>query len=91
MDFQHNFEIAFPELIDSFKSYAAEMTVSEIRHLMLAKLGFNNKEMARTLGVSESAIRVTWSRIRKKLNLSQEETAISLINRILENKEVISN
>ncbi|RZL40923.1 MAG: hypothetical protein EOP00_25815, partial [Pedobacter sp.] len=79
IEFQQNFEIAFPELINSFKSYATEMTVSEIRHLMLAKLGFNNKEMARALGVSESAIRVTWSRVRKKLNLPSEETAISLV------------
>lgn len=91
IDFQQNFEIAFPELIDTFKSYAAEMTVSEIRHLMLAKLGFNNKEMARALGVSESAIRVTWSRVRKKLNLPSEETAISLVERILNKDEIIYN
>lgn len=91
IDFQQNFEIAFPKFISSLKSYASEMTASEIRHLMLVKLGFNNKEMARALGVSESAIRVTWSRVRKKLNLSSEETATSLIERILQEEESVYN
>lgn len=40
--------------------------------------------MARALGVSEAAIRVTWSRIRKKLNGGSEDTPLDLIERIMQ-------
>ena len=54
-----------------------------MRYLMLIKLHFSHKEMARALGVSDAAIRVTWSRVRKKLNGTLEDTPSSLIEKIM--------
>lgn len=84
-EFQENFQAAFPELTNALKSYTPVITTSEKRYLMLAELGFNNKEMARALGVSDAAIRVTWARVRKKLNGTLEDTPQSIIKEIMEN------
>ena len=89
-DFQNNFEASFPEFISALKSYLPNLTVAETRYLMLIKLGLNNKEMARALGVSDAAIRVTWSRIRKKLGKDSDETPLELIERILQVQTVYS-
>lgn len=89
-DFQYNFEASFPEFTGALKSYLPNLTASEIRYLMLIKLGLNNKEMARALGVSDAAIRVTWSRIRKKLDEDSDETPAELIERISQVQEVYS-
>lgn len=78
-DFQQNFEILNPELHQIFKSNALALSKSEIRYLMLVKLGLNNKEMANALGVSDTAIRVTLSRIRKKLNGTSEDSPERLL------------
>lgn len=83
-DFQDNFEKIFPEYVYALKNYKPNLTPSEIRYLMLIKLGLNNKEMARALVVSEAAIRMTWSRVRKKLNGSIEEKPLELIERLVE-------
>jgi DNA-binding CsgD family transcriptional regulator len=50
--------------------------------MALAKLNFSNKEMSAALGVTPQAIRVTWHRLRKKLDLSEEETIEELVNRV---------
>src|SRR5690606_10905115 len=89
-EFQYNFEASFPEFISALKSYLPNLTVAETRYLMLIKLGLNNKEMARALGVSDAAIRVTWSRIRKKLGEDSDETPLELIERILQVQAVYS-
>lgn len=83
-EFQYNFEASFPDFTSVVKSQIPALTVSEVRYLMLVKLQLNNKEMARALGVSEAAIRVTWSRIRKKLNGGSEDTPLDLIERIMQ-------
>lgn len=83
-EFQYNFEASFPDFTSVVKSQPPALTVSEVRYLMLVKLQLNNKEMARALGVSEAAIRVTWSRIRKKLNGGSEDTPLDLIERIMQ-------
>lgn len=49
------------------------LTPSETRFLALSKLNLSNREMAATLGVGFDAIRQTRSRLRKKLNLTNED------------------
>lgn len=50
--------------------------------MTLAKLGFSNKEMAASLGVSPQAIRVTRHRLRKKLHLPEEGSLDELVDSI---------
>ena len=46
-----------------------QITPAEQRIILLAKLGFNNKEMANVTGVSSETIRSVISRMRKKFGL----------------------
>lgn len=48
------------------------LTEGEKRHLMLLKLDMTSSQMAEVLGVSQSSIRVSRHRIRKKLELAED-------------------
>jgi hypothetical protein len=64
------------------KEKLPDLTQAEIRFMVLAKLKFNNKEMANALNISTQAIRTTWYRLRKKLNLPEEGSLEELVNSI---------
>lgn len=83
INFQNNFDTVFPDFKDILKSKFPDITASEMRYLMLIKLKFSHKEMARALGVSDNAIRVTWSRVRKRLNGTLEDTPEDLIKKVV--------
>jgi len=80
-NFLRNFENIFPELTVALKSHRPALSVSEMRFLMLVQLNLSNKEMARAIGVSESGIRLTLSRVRKKLNGNADDTAEELLEK----------
>ncbi len=56
---------------------------SEKRFMALAKLNFNNKEMAAALGVSPESMRVTWHRLRKRMDLPNTTTLAELVAGII--------
>lgn len=58
------------------------LSPAETRFLTLSKLKLNNKEMATMLGVSTDAIRQTRSRLRKKLNLTDENGLEEAVEKI---------
>lgn len=57
-----------------------QLTPAEIRYITLVKLQFNNKEMAAALGISVNTIRSTWHRLRKKMELDDEEDLTRLLD-----------
>jgi tetratricopeptide (TPR) repeat protein len=59
-----------------------DLSPAEIRYVTLSKLKFSNKEMAGVLGISANAIRTLRSRLRKKLNLPDEENIEKVIDHI---------
>jgi tetratricopeptide (TPR) repeat protein len=85
-EFQNNFDAAFPDFTISIKNKVPSITVSELRYLMMVQLSLSNKEMARAIGVSDSSIRVTWNRVRKKLNGTPDDTPEILLEKILTKK-----
>ncbi|HUH50576.1 MAG TPA: hypothetical protein VLZ11_00550 [Flavobacterium sp.] len=91
VDFKYNFGKAYPELKYHLRKYTPSFTSSEKRYLMLAWLDLSNKEMANALGVSESAIRVTLNRVRKKLQASADESPRQLLNRVAQSKTSVSD
>lgn len=64
------------------KEKLPDLTPAEIRYMALAKLRFNNKEMAAALGISQQTVRVTVHRLRKKLNLPEEGSLAELVESI---------
>lgn len=81
-----NFRDAFERVHVGYLSRLAEkhpeLTPSEIRYIVLAKLGMNNKEMASVLGVSAGSIRTLKSRMIKKLAYTDEQQLHNLIETV---------
>lgn len=80
--FRSLFERVHSGYLRRLKTKLPELSPAEIRFMTLAKLQFTNKEMAATLGVSQQAIRTTWHRLRKKLDLQEEGSLEELVNSI---------
>jgi len=79
IDFQRHFAKIFPGFLPRLKAGYPAITEAEIRYLMLSKLQLSHKEMAQALGISADAVRVTWNRVRKKLDGTLDDTPQSLI------------
>lgn len=73
------FEKVHAGYLDKVDKKFPGISPSEMRFMTLAKLNFSNKEMASALGVSPEAMRVTWHRLRKKLNLPGTTTLAELV------------
>jgi DNA-directed RNA polymerase specialized sigma24 family protein len=80
--FRTLFESVHGGYLYRLKEKIPNLTPAETRIITLAKLKFANKEMAATLGVSPQTVRVTWHRLRKKLNLPEEESLDELLDSI---------
>lgn len=76
-NFKLQFNKVYPDYIYTICELFPQLTSAEIRYLCLVKLNLKQNEIASALGVSDSSVRVTWHRMRKKLNI---ESAISPID-----------
>lgn len=66
-DFKLTFEKVYPSFIEDMKSAYPDITTSELRFLVLEKLGLSIQEMANMLGVNKNTIHQTRYRFKKKL------------------------
>jgi len=75
-DSWQHFEVAFQNVYSEFnKNLIAQfphLTPGELRHCILLKLGMNTKDTASLLYQSPDSIKVTRSRLRKKLQISED-------------------
>jgi tetratricopeptide (TPR) repeat protein len=81
-EFRHFFEKVHKGFMQRLKEKIPSLSPAETRFMVLGKLGFCNKEMAATLGITPEAIRLTRHRLRKKLALSETESLESLIGSV---------
>jgi hypothetical protein len=58
------------------------LTPAETRFFALAKLRLTTKEMAASQGITPHAVRTIWYRLRKKMNLPEEESWEGLVEEI---------
>lgn len=70
--FEQAFQNVHPEFSKNILHRFPGITPSELRHCILVRLGMNTKDMASILYQSAESIKVTRSRIRKKLQLENE-------------------
>ena len=80
--FRKAFESVHKGFLLRLKEKLPELSPAETRFMVLSKLKLSNKEMASTLGVGTDAIRQYRSRIRKKLNLTEEGGLEELVDTI---------
>ena len=58
-----------------------DLTATELKHCALIKLNLDNLEMSKILNISLQSVHTSRYRIRKKLNLLQEENLSNYIAR----------
>ncbi|HEY8933610.1 MAG TPA: tetratricopeptide repeat protein [Cyclobacteriaceae bacterium] len=82
----NSFKIAFGDIYPSFfsmlKHKCPGITVSETRLCSLIKLKLSIKEMASMLGISPESVKTSRYRLKKKLNLAENETLETFIEGI---------
>lgn len=80
----HTFEIQMDELHQEFfkvmKKKFPNLSIYDLRMCAYLKIGLNSKEIADIFQVLPSSINVSRSRLRKKLNLSQDEDLYEFLN-----------
>jgi tetratricopeptide (TPR) repeat protein len=84
LQFSTLFNQVHPKFIDLLKQNFSQLTANEVRILVLTKLDYSTKEMASMLGVSLDAIHKSRYRLRKKLELPEEDNFSNLIEKITE-------
>ena len=72
-EFKRLFEVVHPSFLHRLQSKYPLLTTAEIRLSALIRLERSSKETAHLLGVSIETIKKTRYRLRKKINISEEE------------------
>ncbi|AYQ33529.1 tetratricopeptide repeat protein [Runella sp. SP2] len=80
--FRRLFDKVHTDYLLRLKTKYPELSPAEIRFVVLSKLKFSNNEMATALGVGSDTIRQYKSRLRKKLQLSEQTSLEELIENI---------
>lgn len=73
-EFRHLFEKVHTDFFKTLKLHYPQLTNAEVRLISLIKLNLSKKEMAEMLGISPDTIKKTRQRIRKKLDLVDENS-----------------
>ena len=81
--FQRQFTKVFPNLIEDLLGKYPAVSPAELRFLLLTKLEMPNAEIANALGISTASLRVTWFRIRKKLDLPKDFSASHFFEKLV--------
>lgn len=80
-----HFEIAFqnvhPDFTQSISHQFPQITPSELKQCILIRLGMNTKDMASVLFQSTESLKVSRSRIRKKIGISNDTNLQSFLMR----------
>jgi len=80
------FNVYFQEMHPSFyrqlKERDSSLSNNDLRHCTFLKMGMNTQEVAQLLNVSKKSVEVARYRIKKKLNLSSEESLPDYISNI---------
>jgi len=81
-DFRTVFEKVHSGFFIRLREKLPDLSPAEIRFVALSKLRLHNKEMAGILGISTDAVRMNRHRLRKKLELPEEDSLENLIETI---------
>ncbi len=81
-EFKELFEKVHLGFFNRLREKFPGLTPAETRFFALAKLKLTTKEMAASQGITPHAVRTIWYRLRKKMNLSEEENWEGLVEEI---------
>ena len=78
-EFKLYFEQIYTGFYAKLKINYPDLTNQELRHCALIRLNLSNAECASLLGISPASIKVTRTRLRKKLNLENHQSLTDLV------------
>ncbi|WP_026810381.1 ligand-binding sensor domain-containing protein [Arenibacter latericius] len=81
-NFYNLFNQIHTTFIKDLKNYCPQLTDREIRLCALIKLNFNSQHIATLFGISLSSVKVARHRLRKKLNISVNESYEDFFNKL---------
>lgn len=79
--FRNLFEQRFPAFISTLSTLFTKITSADTRLLMLIKIGFDTNEISNVLGISSGSVYTNRYRLRKKLNLGDDEDLESFVQK----------
>lgn len=79
--FKQLFDEVHQDFIHHLHQQSINLTPGEIRLLVLLKLDFNNREIARTLGISLDGVKKNKQRLRKKMQDTSDSELVGLLKR----------
>lgn len=77
-----HFENVHPQFFTKLSEICPQLTQNELKHCAYIKMNMSNKETANLLGVDHNTVKMSRYRIKKKLELPQEEDLTQFINNI---------
>jgi hypothetical protein len=83
-EFLSVFQKNYPGFVDQLNEEFENLSLADLRYILLTFLGYTHKEMAKILAISTDSLRVSWYRLRKKLQLNDEITREAFIQEINE-------
>lgn len=76
------FNEIFPSFLARLKQELPKLSSGQLRLIMLIKLGFDNAEIATTLGISTNSVHMSRYRLRKKLSVGEPTDFQTFIQKI---------
>ena len=80
--FKLHFEEVHPYFFNAIQELGQDISHKDLKLCAYIKLGLDNKEIANLLNVTAPSARVTLSRLKRKLNLEEEDNLREVIGRI---------
>ena len=81
-NFKHAFEEVYPNFFAMLRYKYQDITAAELRLAALLRMNLSLKESAKMLGVSPDSVKQSRYRLKKRLNLSENESLDEFINRL---------
>lgn len=77
-----HFQQVSPGFFEILKNRQPTLTQNELKHSAYLKMSLSNKEIARLLGINHSSVHMAQYRLKKKLDLCEQDSLVSFINTI---------
>ena len=71
--FQKHFEKVFPGILNRLRMEYQQLSIAELRLVLLTKMGLKTNEIAVFIGISPESVRKLRYRFKKKMGISEEE------------------
>lgn len=81
-DFRVVFEHVHKDFFEKLMRYSSSLTTTDLRFLALLKMNLNSADIATMLAVSQTSLRTTRYRLRKKLQLPEEASLQNFIHNL---------